>query len=146
MPRRQGAALIAALVAVLVAGCGGGGDEPQSASKGTPQAKQNTPGTKPTRGDRVEVEVEAEDFSFEPNTVTVGAAAAIELKFKSRDEGVPHTFTVYESENAERQIFDTGNLTGDAEETYRFAAPSEAGSYFFRCDVHPEMTGAFVVQ
>ncbi|HWC31573.1 MAG TPA: cupredoxin domain-containing protein [Actinomycetota bacterium] len=143
--RRSSAALVV-LVALFVASCGGEADTSGSASKGTPQAKGETPQEKPTGGDRVEVEVEAEDFAFEPNTVTVGAGAAIALKFNNRDEGVPHTFTVYETDAAEQEIFDTGNLTGDAEETYRFTAPSESGSYFFRCDVHPEMTGTFVVQ
>ena len=38
-------------------------------------------------------------------------------------------------------------ITGPATTTYTFTAPDEAGTYYFRCDVHPEqMNGDFVVQ
>jgi len=39
---------------------------------------------------------------------------------------------------------DGGNV--GATTTYTFTAPSTPGTYFFRCDVHPEtMTGQFIV-
>lgn len=142
--------MTAALALLLTVACGGGGDTTGTASPKatvTPtKSPTSSPTETPTGGDRVEVEVEAENFAFQPDTVTVPTGAAIELKFKNRDEGVPHTFSVYETEAAQQEIFNTGNLIGDREKTYDFTAPGEAGSYFFRCDVHPEMTGDFVVE
>jgi plastocyanin len=140
----------ASLVLLLAAACGGDtsgqtSPKPTATVSKSPKASP-TPTSTPTGGDRVELEVEAEDFAFDRGRVRVPAGAAIELKFKNRDADIPHTFSVYETEAAEQQIFSTGNLIGDREKTYDFTAPSEAGTYFFRCDVHPDMNGDFVVE
>ncbi len=37
-------------------------------------------------------------------------------------------------------------ITGPAETTYTFTAPSEPGTYYFQCDVHPSMNGDFIVE
>lgn len=134
---------LAVPLAVLAASCGGEADDP---TVGTPESPTTTATAEPSPGGSpVELEVEAEDFAFDSSAYSVPAGATIELKFKNRDEGVPHTFTVYRSDDAQEQIFDTGNLVGDAEESYEFPAP-EAGSYYFQCDVHPDMNGELLVE
>ena len=137
---------LAVPLALLTAACGGeGGDVPTIPSPESPAATETETGEPSPGGSPVELEVEAEDFAFDSSTYSVPAGATVELKFKNRDEGVPHTFTVYQSEDAQDQIFDTGQIIGDTEETYDFTAP-EAGSYYFQCDVHPDMNGELVVE
>jgi plastocyanin len=145
MPTMRSMVPALSALALLAAACGGGAaDQGQG---------QDTPSPTPTEvettdgggGDAVELEVEAEDFAFDSSTYTVPAEANVDLKFKNRDEGIPHTFTIYESEDAQQQIFDTGNVTGDAEESFQLQAPA-AGTYYFRCDVHPDMNGDFVTE
>lgn len=133
----------------LVAAACGGGTTDQGQQSPTPtetETESPTPtGDETTAGGAVELEVEAENFAFDDSTYTVPAGGNVDLKFKNRDEGVPHTFTIYQSEDAQEQIFDTGNVTGDAEEEFQFQAP-EAGTYYFQCDVHPNMNGDFVTE
>jgi plastocyanin len=37
-------------------------------------------------------------------------------------------------------------ITGPATINYTFTAPSEPGTYYFQCDVHPSMNGDFIVE
>ncbi|HEX2032344.1 MAG TPA: cupredoxin domain-containing protein [Actinomycetota bacterium] len=137
---------LAVVTGALTVACGGGGaDVPTIASPESPSPTATATEEPSPTGSPVELEVEAEDFAFDSSTYSVPAGATVELTFKNRDEGVPHTFTIYETDAAEDQIFDTGNLVGDAEETYEFQAP-EAGSYYFQCDVHPDMNGEFIAE
>jgi hypothetical protein len=61
---------------------------------------------------------------------------------------MPHVLAVYTDSRAQQVIFRGQIITGpNASVTYRFTAPSQPGTYFFRCDVHPTiMMGQFVVQ
>jgi plastocyanin len=62
------------------------------------------------------------------------------------DSGIPHNFAVYTNSAATTTIFKGQVITGPGATTYTFTAPDQAGTYFFRCDVHPaQMTGEFVV-
>ncbi|MGH2722786.1 MAG: cupredoxin domain-containing protein [Actinomycetota bacterium] len=141
--------LVPAIVglALVAAACGGGTtDAGRETPTPTETAETPTPtDTGTTDGGAVELEVEAEDFAFDEATYTVPAGATVDLKFKNRDEGVPHTFSVYTSDDTQDEIFDTGNVIGDADESFQFQAP-EAGTYYFQCDVHPNMNGDFMTE
>jgi plastocyanin len=65
----------------------------------------------------------------------------------NQDIGVLHNIAFYTSNRATEKIA-VGNLvTGPATDTLTFTAPDRPGTYFFRCDVHPDtMTGAFSVK
>jgi plastocyanin len=93
----------------------------------------------------VTVAVAAENVAFDTETITVGAGAEVTVNFENRDDGIPHNVAVYRDPSATEAIFVGEIVTGPARVTYAFTAPSEPGTYFFRCDVHPSMNGAFVV-
>ncbi|WP_067050324.1 plastocyanin/azurin family copper-binding protein [Methanofollis ethanolicus] len=88
----------------------------------------------------------AEDFAFDRSTIEVPAGAKVTITFENRDPGVEHNVAFYETSAAEDVIFKGDLVTGPGTATYTFTAPSEPGTYFFRCDPHAtRMRGDFVV-
>jgi plastocyanin len=88
----------------------------------------------------------AKNIAFNTSTITVPAGANVTVNFDNQDSGIPHNFAVYESSAAQNAIFKGQIITGPAKTTYAFTAPSKPGTYYFRCDVHPnQMNGQFVV-
>lgn len=94
---------------------------------------------------RVTVAIAAENFGFSTETVTVPAGAEVRIEFDNRDDGVPHNVAVYTDATASEAIFVGEIVTGPTRVAYTFTAPETPGNYFFRCDVHPAMHGAFIV-
>jgi plastocyanin len=85
-----------------------------------------------------------DDQDFVPATVTAPAGAPFALAFVNEDDGVPHNVAIYRDATAAESLFVGELVTGPTTETDD--VPSlEAGSYFFRCDVHPQMTGTLEV-
>ena len=88
--------------------------------------------------------LEARNVSYNKATVTVPAGTLVTMTFVN-DDIVTHNFAVYETTAAASVIF-RGEIIRPGTIDYRFSAPSEPGTYYFRCDVHPTfMTGDFVV-
>jgi plastocyanin len=93
----------------------------------------------------VTIELVAQKMAFAPKELTVRAGSPVEMTFENRDEGTPHNFALYRDASAAESFYRGEVVTGPKTVTYRFAAPSEKGRFFFRCDVHPTMmTGTFV--
>ena len=101
----------------------------------------------PTQGAQtVDVSLIAKNIAFDKSTITVPAGSKVVMTFDNQDSGVPHNFALYTSSSATTKLFAGDFVTGPKKVTYTFTAPSQPGTYFFRCDVHPEtMTGSFVV-
>ena len=100
-----------------------------------------------TPGGPVEIRIVAKDIKFDKRTITVPAGAVVSVIFDNRDAGVLHNVAFYKSKKATEAIFVGETFPGPEVRTYKFTAPSTAGSNFFRCDVHPDtMTGTFVVK
>ena len=92
------------------------------------------------------VEIVARSLQFSPRAVTVAANAEVTIVFRNEDAGVLHNVAVYRDRTAAQSIFVGELFPGVATREYVFASP-QAGSYFFRCDVHPDtMTGTFSTQ
>jgi plastocyanin len=92
------------------------------------------------------VDLVAENIAFDKSVITVPSGAHVTVNFVNRDSGVPHTFSVYETTAAQKVIFRGQAITGLAKIKYNFDAPTDPGTYFFRCDIHPtQMTGQFIV-
>ena len=79
-------------------------------------------------------EVFIENFAFNPGTITVSVNTTITWTNKDR---VNHTVT------STTGIFDSGSLNKNETFSYTF---STAGSYPYKCTIHPYMTGTVVVQ
>ncbi|HEV8627586.1 MAG TPA: cupredoxin domain-containing protein [Acidimicrobiia bacterium] len=83
------------------------------------------------------------DNKFDKNCLAAPANQAFTIDFSNLDRGIPHNVAIYEDETARKNFF-RGELTdGPGKQTY--SVPGlPAGTWFFRCDPHPEMNGTFV--
>jgi len=139
-----------------VSGANGAPATPATGATGTPAARATaTPATGATvtptteaaaPDDEVTIEIVADGNAFDLDSITVPAGAHVVIEFTNEDS-VRHNVAVYTDDSAEEEIFVGDTITGPGETiTYEFDAPEEAGTYFFRCDVHPTMNGDFVVE
>ena len=86
----------------------------------------------------------ARDIAFTTPEVQVPAGKAFGLAFDNED-GAPHNVAIYTDASAGTSVF-KGEIFGGAA-TRVYAVPAlAAGSYFFRCDVHPDMQGTIVAR
>lgn len=97
-------------------------------------------------GATVPLTLTAKNIAFDKATLSAPAGSTVVLTFANNDANVPHNFALYTDSSAGTSIFKGQIVTGPSTTTYTFTAPNTRGTYFFRCDVHPEtMTGTFVV-
>jgi plastocyanin len=93
------------------------------------------------------VTIVAQNLKFDKDTLTATAGLDVTVTLDNKDAGVLHNIAFYTNRSASQKIFGSELTTGPATQTSTFPAPGSAGTYFFRCDVHPDtMTGAFVVR
>lgn len=93
------------------------------------------------------ISLSAKNIAFNLSTITVPAGAQITINFNNEDSGIPHNFAVYETSSASNSIFVGDIITGVSSTTYTFTSPITPGTYWFRCDVHPQqMNGDFIIQ
>lgn len=143
--------LVACLSAVFVVACSDDDDGDGSSVVETPESVVTDAATSVagTGGDAgggdSELTITAEDNEFDKDELTAPAQTEVSIEFSNQDEGVLHNFSVYQSSDAQEAIFKGDLITGVETTTYTFETP-EAGEYFFHCDVHPDMTGTFVVE
>jgi plastocyanin len=172
---RPNAILLMALLIVsagmLVAGCtapGGDGTQPTPTETvttptetpletGTPTPTETPAATETTGvttaattaagGGIATVDLVADNMAFDTSTITVPAGAEVTIIFDNREDGILHNVAVYTDSSAAEEIYVGETITGPSVITYTFTAPEEPGTYFFRCDLHPEaMTGDFIVE
>lgn len=93
------------------------------------------------------VEIAAENSNeFVDETVSAPAGVPFAVVFANRESGVPHNVAIYRDASAENSIVIGELFPGPGTRITRVPA-LDAGSYFFRCDVHPrDMTGTLVVE
>jgi plastocyanin len=115
-------------------------------SSAPPATTSSVPASTPA-GQAVTIAITAKSISFDKSSITVPAGAKVTVNFNNADSGIPHNFAVYTDSGANTSIFVGQVITGPATVSYQFTAPAKAGTYFFRCDIHPSiMTGSFIVQ
>lgn len=113
---------LVALAAVIVACSGGAAQAPASAGPVDPNAPVVT----------------AQGNAFSPTTLDVTANKAFSLTLDNKDSA-PHNVAIYTDSSASQSI-SVGDIVTNTKSTQQVPA-LKPGSYFFRCDVHHEMTG-----
>jgi plastocyanin len=89
--------------------------------------------------------VTAEDqTAFSPNTLELPAGQPSTITFDNEDPGITHNLDVYADKDYTQSIAKTPDVTGV--NTGQVALQGlEAGTYYFKCDFHPVMTGTITV-
>ena len=75
------------------------------------------------------------------------ADQAFTIDFTNNDSGTPHNVDILDQAGGTHLGGATGptdTITGPASVTYN-VDPLKSGIYYFQCDIHPNMSGTFVV-
>jgi len=114
------------LLAVAVAACGSG-----TASRSSGPTASLAPDSP---------RIVARDNRFTTPSVTAPAKRAFAIDFDNQDSA-PHNVAIYDGKGA--NVFRGEVFAGSGHRVYSVDALG-AGSYSFKCDLHPEMTGTLV--
>jgi hypothetical protein len=79
---------------------------------------------------------------FDRDRLDAPASAAFTLVFENR-EAIDHNVAIYADSSLQDRRFDGVIFRGPATRWYPVPA-LEPGTYFFRCDLHPSMSGELV--
>lgn len=88
----------------------------------------------------VTVQIAADNIQFDKQALEVPADEPFELNFNNEDAGVPHNVAILKAQGASEVLLRTDLITGPETQTAE-VKPIPAGTYFFQCDVHPNMSG-----
>ena len=111
------------VLAAVTAACSGGAAQPPASSG---PVDPNAP------------VVVAQGNAYSPTTLDVTADKAFSLTLDNKDSA-PHNVAIYTDSSASSPI-SVGEIVSGSKTTQQVPA-LKPGSYFFRCDVHHEMTG-----
>jgi plastocyanin len=124
-PRLRRTASLAFAGCLLVLGCGGGADSAAPAPEAPPGGATIT----------------ANHQAFDRTELAIPAERPFALVFENR-ESAPHNVTLL-SDTTGDPVFAGEIFGGPGARTYAIPA-IPAGTYRFRCDVHPEMVGTAI--
>ncbi|HJP90213.1 MAG TPA: cupredoxin domain-containing protein [Candidatus Limnocylindrales bacterium] len=120
--------LAAAMLAAALVGCGGSAG---SSALGYAQAPASLDPNSPT--------LAAKDIAFTKSELDVPAGAPFILVFENQDT-VSHNVSIYPDATSTTKLFDGVLFAGPSTRWYPMPALA-AGTYAFKCDLHPNMTG-----
>jgi plastocyanin len=86
--------------------------------------------------------ISANNLVFSTSTLSAPADEPFQIVFDNQ-ESPPHNVAIYRDSSAAEKLFGEEPFSGPAVVTYDVPALA-AGTYFFRCDVHPEMAGELI--
>jgi plastocyanin len=84
--------------------------------------------------------ISANDLLFSTDTLSAPAGKRFQIAFDNQ-ESAPHNVAIYKDSSASEKVFGSDPFSGPASVVYDVPA-LVPGTYFFRCDVHPDMKGA----
>ena len=82
--------------------------------------------------------ITAQNMAFAPNSLDVTAGKAFSLTLDNKD-AAPHNVAIFTDSSASSPV-SVGEIVSSGKATQQVPA-LKAGTYFFRCDVHHDMTG-----
>jgi plastocyanin len=104
------------------------------------------PALDPNATPSADLKLVARNLHFDRRGLVVPAGMAVTITVDNQDPSVRHNFAVYMDKRATEKIFVGDLFEGKKSIDYSFQAPP-AGTYFFRCDAHPDtMTGSLVAK
>ena len=136
MRRARSILVLVAVLAALVTGCAGG-DGSDGGAAAAPAATAAASGTTEAgrgSGDADTDDVRIVDFAFAPRTVRAGVGQKV--KWEHQDAGVTHSIVALDGG------FRSGELKEGDEFSHLF---QRAGTFAYRCGIHPDMRGAVKV-
>lgn len=89
------------------------------------------------------VKIVAQSLSFNQKEIRFKSGGQAEIRFDNKDPQ-PHNVSIYADQSGTRDFFIGAVVVGPTNTDYKFEAPPP-GNYFFRCDVHPFMSGTVTV-
>jgi plastocyanin len=145
--------VILCIVLLMTAGCTGTTSSSSNTTTSAPVSGTTITGSTPEStsqpsaiGQTTQVTLVSVNYAFDKTSITVPAGSHVQLTLDNQDTGIPHNVAIYTSAAASTVIFKGEVITGPKKITYTFDAPTTPGTYYFRCDIHPSMNGAFIVQ
>jgi plastocyanin len=87
--------------------------------------------------------ISAKDLEFSTSTLSALAGKPFQIAFDNQDSA-PHNVAIYRDSSAAGKVLGSDPFSGPAVVRYD-VPPLAPGSYFFRCDVHPAMSGELTV-
>ena len=118
---------LVAVASLLLVSCSAGQATPLPAGTSTPQSPA---GAQPVSSTAA---VTIKGFAFDPASITVKVGTAVTWTNK---DSAPHTIT------GDKGDWDSGRIAQGGTYTRTF---DQAGTYAYKCTIHPTMTGAVVV-
>ncbi len=123
---------------------GGGAPSPTPIPSPTPTAEPSPSDGGGTAG--AELSIMAMNNVFDTDSLSAPAGTPFTVLLDNMDAGIPHNFSIYTDDTATTALFTGEIITGPDTITNEIPA-LDAGSYFFRCDVHPTtMIGTLTVE
>ena len=137
---RRGAILtLSLLLAFALAACASGSGDASEPAASAPGADGGGETATVTDG---AVEITAADLAFSATTIEATAGEAFTITLVNNDSA-PHNISIYTEEGGERLV--EGAVINQGETVEVQVDALDAGSYYFMCDIHPEMNGTVAV-
>jgi plastocyanin len=90
------------------------------------------------------VAISAHNLAFSTSTMQLTAGQASTISFDNQDPGTQHNIGIYQDAAYTNEVFKGAIVVGPSTFTYQVPALA-AGTYYFKCDIHPTMKGTVTV-
>ena len=131
---RRGALIALSIVMIsALAACSGGDDASEPADGNGGGTATVTDGA---------VEITAADLAFDATTIEATAGEDFTITLVN-DDSAPHNISIYSEEGGDQIVL--GDTAEAGQSVTVDVSALEPGTYYFQCDIHPDMNGSVVV-